>query len=190
MRKLKLQMQISIDGFVASPNGEMDWLVWNWDEALIKYVSDITEPVDCIVLGRVLAQGFIPHWASEAVNPDTSNAFALKMYETAKVVFTKTLESSDWTNTDLAKDDLVEEISRLKNQPGKDIIAYGGGNFVSNLIEHGLIDEFHFFINPVMLGGGMPIFQNLKDRQRLKLIHAKSFDCGIAVLCYGRDDTA
>ncbi len=70
MRKLKLQVQMSVDGYIAGPNGEMDWMAWNWDDELNKYVTEITEPVDCIVLGRKLAQGFIPYWASVAANPE------------------------------------------------------------------------------------------------------------------------
>jgi dihydrofolate reductase len=176
-------MQLSIDGFVAGPNGEMDWMVWNWDEVLQQYVKDLTDPVDTILLGRVLAQGFIPHWAAAAAKPE-AEYFEKKMHETHKVVFTKTLESNAWSHTDLAKGNLAEEIETLKSMPGGDIIVYGGGNFVSNLIQSGLIDEYHFFINPTILGSGMPIFQEVTDRSNLKLLHAKSFECGIVVLCY------
>lgn len=177
-------MQVSIDGFVAGPNGEMDWMVWDWDEALKQYVTELTEPVDTILLGRVLAEGFIPHWESQATHPDTVNAFALKMYETAKVVFTKSLQGSAWLNTEIASGDLSEEIARIKNLPGEDIIVYGGGRFVSSLIQQGLIDEYHLFVNPSLLGSGMPIFQALETRRALKLVHATPFECGIVVLCY------
>ena len=183
MRKVKLQMQLSIDGFVAGPNGEMDWMVWNWDAALMQYVKALTDPVDTILLGRVLAQGFIPHWAAAAASPEAAD-FEHKMDQTHKVVFTKTLENNEWSNTDLAKGNLAEEIAALKRMSGKDIIVYGGSNFVSNLIKAGLIDEYHFFINPSILGRGMPIFQEAVDRSTLNLVHAKSFECGIAVLCY------
>ena len=129
MRKLKLQVQMSVDGFISGPNGEMDWMVWDWDDDLKEYAEEITEPVDCIVLGRKLAQGFIPHWAAVAANPDGSEfAAGRKFSDTSKVVFTKTLGQSEWDNTVLAKGDLVDEISRLKKQDGKDIIAYGGRN--------------------------------------------------------------
>ena len=90
MRKLKLQVQMSIDSYIAGPKSEMDWMIWNWDDELKKYVTDITEPVDCIILGRKLAQGFIPHWAS---HPELEGAD--KYNNTAKVVFTKTLEKSE-----------------------------------------------------------------------------------------------
>ncbi|MBD1207674.1 MAG: dihydrofolate reductase family protein [Ignavibacteria bacterium] len=184
MRTLKLQMQVSLDGFVAGANGEMDWMVWDWDDELKQYVKNITAPVDCIVLGRVLATGFIPTWEEQATNPETAEDFARTMNETPKVVFSKTLLESDWKRTALAKGDIVEEISRLKAQAGGDIIAYGGSSFVSALIQHGLIDEYHLFINPVALGSGIPIFTSLKSRLNLNLVRTESFSCGIVVLQY------
>lgn len=179
MRKLKLQVQMSVDGFIAGANGEMDWTVWNWDDKLKKYVGDITEPVDCIVLGRKLAQGFIPYWAS---NPQQEGADTFN--SAAKVVFTKTLDQSEWDNTVLAKGDLADEITKLKRQEGKDIIAYGGATFVSALIKEGLIDELHLFINPTAIGNGMPIFKELASKQNLTLVKATAFECGIVVLHY------
>ena len=184
MRKLKLQVQMTVDGFIAGPNGEMDWMTFNWDNELAKYVTEITEPVDCIVLGRKLAQGFIPYWASKPEGEDVSAAD--KLNNTPKVVFTKTLDRSEWDNTVLAKGDLVEEITKLKKQDGKDIIAYGGVSFVSALIKHGLIDEFHLFINPTAIGNGMSIFKELDDKQNLVFVKSTSFDCGIVVLNYER----
>jgi dihydrofolate reductase len=185
MRKLKLQVQMTIDGFIAGPNGEMDWMVWNWDDRLKAYVQEITDPVDCIVLGRKLAQGFIPHWAAVAANPDDpENAAGRKFTDSRKVVFTKTLEKSAWDHTVLAKGNLVEEIANLKNQDGKDLIAYGGATFVSALIKHGLIDEYHLFVNPAAIGKGMPIFTELDASLNLTLVNATSFDCGIVVLHY------
>jgi dihydrofolate reductase len=179
MRKLKLQVQMTVDGFIAGPNGEMEWTAVDWDKELKKYVGRITEPVDCIILGRKLAQGFIPHWAS---HPEEEGAD--KFNSTKKVVFTKTLDKSEWDNTVLAKGDLVEEIAKLKKQGGKDIIAYGGATFVSALIKHGLIDEFHLFINPTAIGNGMSIFKELDSKQNLTLVKSSSFDCGIVVLNY------
>jgi dihydrofolate reductase len=184
MRKLKLQTQLSLDGFIAGPKGEMDWMVWNWDDGLKKYVTELTEPVDCILLGRVLAQGFIPHWTSALTKPEPENEGAQKMVDTPKIVFSKTLKKSEWDNTRLATGDLVEEISYLKKQPGKDIIAYGGSRFVSNLIKYGLIDEYHLFINPVAIGNGMTIFKTIDQKLNLKLVKATAFSCGIVVLCY------
>jgi dihydrofolate reductase len=185
MRKFKLQVQMTVDGYIAGPNGEMDWMVWDWDDALVQYVTDITEPIDCIVLGRKLAEGFIPHWANVAANPDHPEFTAgQKFTDTHKVVFTKTLDQSAWDNTILAKGDLVDEIKKLKQQDGKDIIVYGGATFVSALIQHGLIDAFHLFINPVAIGNGMTIFKELDSKQNLRLVKSPSFNCGIVVLHY------
>lgn len=183
MRKLKLQMQVTVDGFVAGPNGEMDWMTFNWDDELKNYVNEITAPVDCILLGRNLAQGFIPAWVSRLADPEMA-AFARKMVETPKIVFSKTLETVEWENTKLAQGVSAQEISQLKAQSGQDIIVYGGGSFVSSLIKDGLIDEFNLFVNPVALGKGMAIFSDLEDKLRLTLVKSKAFDCGIVLLCY------
>lgn len=185
MRKIKLQTQVSIDGYIAGENGEMDFLVRDWDPELIKFIQEITDPVDCIVLGRDLAEGFIPHWASVANNPEDPEYLAgRKFTETHKVVFTKSLEQSPWENTVLAKGDLVKEITDLKNMAGKDIIAYGGATFVSNLIKNNLIDELNLLINPTAIGKGMPIFNQIENPRHYQLIRSQSFDCGIVALTY------
>lgn len=185
MKKLKLQVQMSVDGYIAGPNGELDWMTWNWDDALKQYVTDLTDPVDCIVLGRNLAEGFIPHWAGVAANPDHPEFTAGKKFtDTPKVVFTKTLDKSKWDNTVLAKGSLIDEITQLKKQNGQDIIAYGGATFVSALIKHGLIDEFHLFINPAAIGNGMSIFKELDSKQHLTLVKSTAFECGVVVLQY------
>jgi dihydrofolate reductase len=179
MRKLKLQVQMTIDGFVGGPNGEMDWTLRNWDDGLKNYVGELTKPVDCIVLGRKLAQGFIPYWAA---NPQQEGAD--KFNHALRVVFTRTLAQPVWSNTVLAKGDLVDEITKLKQQNGDDIIAYGGATFVSSLIKHGLIDEYHLFINPVAIGTGLTIFKELDSQQHLNLVKSTAFECGIVVLHY------
>ena len=185
MRKLKLQVQITVDGYMAGRNGEMDFLMRNWDDELKRYVGYLTEPVDCVVLGRKLAEGFIPHWADVAAHPDHPEfAAGQKFTDTPKVVFTQTLAKSAWNNTVLAKGNLVDEITKLKTQGGQDIIAYGGTTFVSALVKHGLIDEFHLFINPTAIGSGMSIFKELDHKQDLTLVRATSFDCGMVVLHY------
>jgi RibD C-terminal domain len=95
LRKLKLQVQMSVDSYIAGPKGEMDWIISNWDDKLKKYVFELTEPVDTIVLGRKMTDGFISYWSDVMTKPyDPSYAFAKKMIETPKVVFTKTLKKS------------------------------------------------------------------------------------------------
>jgi dihydrofolate reductase len=185
MRRLKLQVQMSVDGYVAGPNGEMDWMVWDWDNELKRYVDDLTEPVDTILLGRKMADGFISHWTDVISDPNNPEyAAGKKFVETPKVVFTKTLEKSTWENTEVATGDLTDEITKLKGQAGKDMIVYGGASFVSALIQGGLIDEFHLFVNPAVLGEGMTIFRDVDSRLGLTLVNAVPFDGGIVVLQY------
>jgi dihydrofolate reductase len=160
----------------------------------LKYISDLNKNVDCILLGRVLAEGFIPHWKMEATDPTKKRDFvkemseqydfAKKMYETKKVVFSKSLKNSEWENTVLTTGDLETEINKLKNQSGEDIIAYGGAAFVSSLIKTRLVDEFHLFVNPAAIGNGMTIFKELESKQDFNLISATSFECGIVVIHY------
>ena len=185
MRRLKLQVQVSIDGFIAGPHGEMDWMVWDWDDKLKDYVNELHEPVDTILLGRKMTDGFISHWTDITKRPsDPQHSFAKKMVDTPKVVFTKTLHKSNWPNTEIANGELATEVNRLKGKNGKDIIVYGGASFDSSLIKAGLIDEYHLFVNPTAIGNGMTIFKDLSERRNLALVKSTPFDCGIVVLHY------
>lgn len=185
MRKLKLQVQMSVDGFISGLNNEMDWMELSWSDDIKNYVDEITKPVDTILLGKNLAMGFIPHWAAVANDKDNPEQESGILYtQTPKIVFSKTLTKSEWVNTEIENGDFVEKINTLKNQSGNDLIVYGGGKFVSSLIKEKLIDELHLFINPAILGKGMPIFQDVDVMQKLKLVSSKHFVCGIIVLVY------
>ena len=160
MRKLKLWVNMSINGGIAGPNDEMDWMVFNMDDKDYEYFSRIHEPVDTILLGRKMADGFISYWSNVISKPDDPEyIIAKKMIETPKVVFTKTLNKSEWANTEIATGDLKDEITKLKSQDGGDIIVYGGASFDSSLIKEKLIDEFYLFVNPVAIGNGKTIFK-------------------------------
>lgn len=192
MRKLKLQIQLSLDGYIADVHGKTDWMVWawgsqwTWDDALKKYFIELKSTVDCVLLSRKMAEeGFIDHWKKVSENTsDPQFPFAKKIAAAEKVVFTKTLDQSTWPNTSLAKGDLTSEVNQLKNKPGQDIMVYGGASFVSSLIQAGLIDEYHLFVNPTILGKGMPIFQQLQDKSALTLLQATPYACGVTVLSY------
>lgn len=183
MRKLKLQMQVSIDGFVAGPKGEMDWMKWNWGDDINAYVGDITKNISTIIIGRKLAEGFIPYW-DDAAKKEEPIKGAEELSSTPKVVFTHTLKEHHWPNTTLATGSLEEEIAKLKAEDGGDIIAYGGGTFVSSLITAGLIDEYFLLVNPTAIGNGMPIFAQRTEKLSLTLVEAKAFDCSITALHY------
>ncbi|ALI34425.1 Dihydrofolate reductase [Candidatus Nitrosocosmicus oleophilus] len=183
MRKLKLQVEISVDGCITGPNNEMDWLIC--DDECMKYIDDIVESVDTIIMGRKMADEFISHWSSRMNKPDDPwNTFAKKMIEIPKIVFTKTLNKSEWPNTEIAKGDLKDEINKLKNQDGEDVLVYGGASFDSSLIKEKLIDEFYLLVVPIVIGNGKTIFRDLKEIQKLTLIESKVFDCGLVLLHY------
>ncbi|QSB04904.1 dihydrofolate reductase family protein [Natronoglycomyces albus] len=181
MRTFKLQTQVSADGYMAGPNGEMDWVSHPWSSDLSSYVDALTKPVDCIVLGRKLAEGFIPHWASQPEGEQQSTID--KFNTTPKVVISDSLTESPWENATVKGGDLVETINQLKDQPGGDIIAYGGGTLVSALLAANLVDDIHLFVNPTAIGKGMPVFTP-QGYQQLELVTATSFACGMAVVNY------
>jgi dihydrofolate reductase len=190
MRKLKLQMQLSLDGFAAAgANDEQKWVTWAWDE-IKEYVLELSDSTDTEIIGRKLAVDYIPYWLNTYKHPgDPMFEVAKRFVAKNKIVFTKTLEASDaivngWENTTLAKGNLKQTVNDLKMLDGKDIIVYGGCSFVSALIREGLVDEFHFFINPVALGSGWRIFDELKSVQQLQLKHSITYNSGIVLLCY------
>jgi len=197
MRKLILEVQMSIDGFIAGVNGNTEWMLWNWgpdwkwDKELQNYHTDLTKSIDCILLSRQMAEeGFIAHWANVAENPEDARfEFAKHITDTHKIVFTKTLDKSTsipggWVKADIAEGDYIDAINKLKKENGKDIIVYGGASFVSSLIKARLIDEFHLLINPVAIGAGLSIFNSLASTQNMTLVKSKAFDCGMALLHY------
>ena len=185
MRALRLQMQISLDGFVSGPNGEMDWMEWDWDDDLNDYVATFTESVDNILLGRKLAEAFIPYWSNAARTPQhPEHRFASRMDDTSKTVFSKKLHEAPWPNTKIAHGNLADEINKLKKQKGKDIIVYGGAGFVSSLVKLGLIDDYQLLVNPVAIGKGLTIFGELENNLHLQLVGSRSFECGIVALRY------
>jgi len=181
MRKLKLQMQVTADGFVAGPDGQLDWMTpIDKDEKLLAFINHLTDTSDTILLGRHMTAGFIKYW--EAVMPASPEyEFAQKMVRTPKVMFSKTLTSIEGKNVRVENGPLVDAINQLKNQNGKDIVVYGGASFVSALISNRLIDELNFFVNPVAIGQGKQIFA---QRTPLTLIGSLGYSSGIVVNTY------
>jgi dihydrofolate reductase len=197
MRKLKLETQVSIDGFIADVNGKTDWMIWNWgpgwtwDEELQRHHTKLTKSADCILLSRQMAEeGFNAHWQKVAEDPlDARYNFAKHITGTRKIVFSRTIDKSiqipgGWDNIEIADGNFIDIVKELKKQKGKDMIVYGGSTFVASLIKAGLIDEFHLLVNPVALGQGLPIFNTVDNKQSMELIKAKSYKCGIALLHY------
>ena len=186
MRKLKLQMQISVDGYVAGPNGELDWMTWTLDEKLLNYINALTDSSDTILMGRKMTEGFVNYWENIVNNhPDSPEfTFAHKMVNMPKIVFSKTVKSIAGKNIVVENGDLATAVKKLKDQSGKDILVYGGADLVSSLVKEGLIDEFNFFINPVMINKGLRIFDKLGERQKLTSLGSTPYDCGVIVNKY------
>jgi dihydrofolate reductase len=185
MRKLRLQMQVTIDGFNSTaPNDEQTWVTWDL-AGLTPHVVDLLDSSDTILLGRKLGVDYIPFWEGVSQNPDhPMHVFATRIVAARKVIFTKTLDESRWERTTLARGDLKDEVNRLKNQPGKDLIVYGGSSFVASLIREDLIDEYHLFINPIAIGQGENTFAQLMNWQWMKLVTTRVYDSGIVLLVY------
>ena len=180
MRKLKLQMQMSIDGFVAGPEGQLDWMTFDMDEKLLQLINELTDSSDTILMARKMTEGFVSYWENIVNNqPDSPEfPFAQKMVNIPKIVFSKTITNIAGENTSVENGDLKTAINALKNRDGKDIIVYGGAAFVSSLIKHQLIDELNLFINPTAIGNGLRIFS---EKIPFSLTASASYNCGIVV---------
>src|SRR3990172_7478496 len=151
MRKVFWQMMVTLDGFIEGPNRESDWHVG--DEEFNHYVTDMLDSIDAILLGRVTYQLFADYW------PSSTDAEARKMNELPKIVFSRTLDKIEWKNSRLVKDNIAEEVARLKQQPGRDLAIFGSSDLAATLMRLGLIYEFRIFVNPVVLGRGKRLFE-------------------------------
>ena len=186
MKKIKLQVQVTVDGFYGDLTGNLDWhFGLKWSKDLKDYVNNLTDSCDTILLGRKKTEGFISARSSQVEDENNPNyLFARKMVDKPKVVFSKTLIESKWSNTTVVNGELNDEIKKLKIKKGKDIIVYGGTSFVASLIKESLIDELHLFINPVVIGKGTSIFKDIEKAQSLILLKVIGFECGMAVLVF------
>jgi dihydrofolate reductase len=185
MRKVILSNSVTLDGFFEGPNKELDWHIV--DEEVKEYANDLLSNVDALLFGRVTYQLMADYWPASATNPSTSKSdleIADKMNNLPKIVFSKTLQQVEWNNSRLVKDNIGQEISKMKQQSGKDMVIFGSGSIVSTFMQHGLIDEYRIIVNPVVLGNGKPLFKGINDKQNLKLLNTKVFDSGIVILFY------
>jgi len=184
MRKLKLQVQITVDGFVGSPDGKLDWMTFEPDDKGIAAINRLTDTSDTILMGRKMTEGFVKYW--ESVTPDSPEyEFAQKMVNLPKIVFSRTVSQMGGKNVRVENRPLVDAVHELKAQDGKDIIVYGGATFVSSLLENDLIDEMNLFVNPYAIGEGLRIFHG---RMPLKLVASTAFGNGEVLNTYRKRD--
>jgi dihydrofolate reductase len=187
MRKVIYWVHTSVDGQIEGPNGEFDWPVMGPE--LSAYSYGLSDRVDTFLYGRVvwdMMSGFWPH-AESMSQDDHDLKFAPLWRETPKVVFSRTLEKADW-NTRVISGNIAEEVTALKQQPGKNLLLTGGSSLAATLTELGLIDEYHIAVHPVVLGGGKPLFGKPNDRINLQLVESRTLDSRIVLLRYQRAD--
>ena len=165
----------------------MDWIGEIYDEAMGLYQSELVSSADTLLLGRVTYQSFAGSWPHVPDNPNASEgekAYARQLNAMRKIVFSRTLESADWSNSTLRKEVVPEEIRQLKQEPGRDMLIYGSASLIQTLTNHGLIDEYQVLVHPVILGSGKPLFANIQRQVKLQLVNTKTHPSGVVVLSY------
>jgi dihydrofolate reductase len=180
MRKLFWQVSVTLDGFMEGPNRELDHTAGVQDADFDRYASEMLNSIDAMLLGRRTYQVFESYWPS-ATGPDSE-----RMNELAKIVFSRTLEKVEWNNSRLVRENIAEEVGRLKDEPGKDLALFGSAELASTLIREGLIDEYRIFVTPFVLGGGTPMFKGISEGFALKLLNATTWSSGTVALFYER----
>ena len=173
---------MSVDGFVESLDGE-PMMAASVDPGLERVMFDeIVDTCDTILLGRKMTDGFVKHWGQEAITgTGKAREFGIKAVRMQKIMFSRTVRHVEGKNLSVESGPLVDAVTALKRESGKDIIVYGGVDFVSSLIERALIDEFHLFVNPTAIGNGRRIFS---ARMNLDLTASRAYPCGIVVNTY------
>lgn len=182
MKKLIWLVDMSLDGFMSRPRGELDWVSVSMDDELSEDVDDLLNMVDAALFGRVTYELFESYWTAvpgSPASPKHELDFSRWIGETPKIVGSRTLKKLTWKNSMLIPNDASEGVSRIKEQSGKNILMFGSCNLASGLLEAGLIDELWLRVHPVILGMGVPLFKNQAGQHRLKLTHAKTFRSGV-----------
>lgn len=177
-RKLILKMQMSLDGFVGKPDGDVRFIFTSFDPALIDWIVADLWKAGLHLMGAKTYGGMAAHW------PTSTEPFAPPMNQIPKAVFSNHLKDAPWGETEIIRGELIAGIERLKARDGADIYAHGGADFARSLITTGLIDEYHLVTHPVVIGRGLPIFNGLEGVRNLALVESKSFPGGAVVNIY------
>ncbi|HET6227207.1 MAG TPA: dihydrofolate reductase family protein [Bacteroidia bacterium] len=185
MRKIISFMHISLDGFVAGPKGEMNWI--KVDQEIFDHVGKRIGESDTALYGRKTYEMMESYWPTAGDAPDASkhDIEHSKWYKNArKVILSKTIKNTGLANTEIISGNLSESINKLKKQPGSDILLFGSPTATHALIQQNLIDGYWLFVNPIILGQGIPLFVDIKDEINLKLLNAKQFTSGVTAMDY------
>src|SRR6478672_1044399 len=188
MRKIISFMHISLDGFVAGPNGEMNWI--KVDEEIFDHIGKRISETDTALYGRVTYEMMENYWPNAGNEPTASkhDIDHSKWYKKAhKVVLSKTMKGADLPNTTIISDNLTDRINEIKRQEGSEILLFGSPTATHSLIQLNLIDGYWLFVNPIILGQGIPLFVDIKDKIKLKLLTTRPFTSGVTELNYTVD---
>jgi len=179
MRKLIVWNMMTLDGFFEGRDPwEIDWHEYGWGEELKRFSLDQAEEIGELLFGRKTYEGMASYWS--AATGETAEF----MNSIPKVVFSNTLETAKWSNTRLVKGNADEEVARLKQNDGKDVFIFGSANLIGSLMKKGLVDEYRIGLNPLVLGGGTPMFKPSDEQLRLTLLEARPMQSGVVLLRY------
>ena len=185
MRKVVQFMHVSLDGFVAGPNGELDWA--KVDDEMFEYAGHRTNESDLALYGRVTFDMMEGYWPTAADQPNPSKhdiEHSTWYMKVEKVVLSRSMKGKKLPNTLIVSDNIADEVNRLKRVVGEEIIIFGSPSATNTLMQENLVDEFWIFVNPILLGQGIPFFKNLKQKTNLKLIKSHAFSSGVVCLHY------
>lgn len=186
MRKVIYSASISLDGYIETREGNMDWVIV--DEELHTFFNDLTREAGAFLYGRRMYELMLAYWPTaedDPANPAVIKEFSALWKVMPKIVFSKSLDKVEW-NSRLVRGDIAAEIEKLKALPGKDL-GLSGAILASTLLQLGLIDEYQLFVNPVVLGGGNSLFQQLNETVKLRLIETRTFSSGVVYLRFQPD---
>ena len=173
---------VTLNGFYKGLQGDISWARHNDPEAH-DFAVENSKSDSIILFGRVTYQMMAGFWPSPMAL-ENDPVMAKSMNESEKIVFSRTLEKAAWNNTTLINADVVEEVKKLKQMPGKDLVILGSGSLVSQLAQHGLIDEYQYMVYPVAIGDGTTIFKGISGKLNLKLTNTRALKSGAVLLCY------
>jgi len=187
LRKVVWLMHVSLDGFAAGPNGEIDWIYL--EDELFEDIHNIVQRADTALYGRVTYQLMKSYWPTAAKSPTATKHdidHANWVNPAVKIVFSKSLKETDWQNTRIVKNHAAEELRELKKRRGKNMILFASPSLAITFMSQDLIDEYWFNINPIILGRGKPMFQDVSGVRKMKLLGSKTYKNGVVNLHYGR----
>ena len=182
MRKVIASVFVTLDGYMVGPNEDMSWVLNNFNEEMAQYEGDLMDSLDTILLGRVTYEIMTNFWPTHPEEPGADN-----MNTTPKIVFSKTLDKAEWgkwKNARVVKDHAAEEIAKLKQLPGKNMVIYGSANLVQGFSRLGLIDEYQLLLHPLVVGGGKRLFTDTPQPLGLTLLRTEVYKNGVVVLFY------